>query len=303
MQLPYCKRLVGLALSAAIAFWGSVLWADTILLKDGSRLTEVSGVRDAAGVFVYVQNGRTQTISQARVQRIEDAQGKTVYEDEERLVTETRRANRPSLFTFLRNGRAQATGHWGEAGIFVVDSGRLADGRWVQYYDTGKVRRVFQAKDGQLNGTCQVYYESGRLEREGTFVNGREHGQSLLYYPTGMLKGRSAYQSGLKHGLTELFYGSGEKKSEMTFADGVPHGEQRIFFESGKLEVQVHFVRGVKQGSIQQFFESGKLKLEGEYRNGTLEGEVLSYYESGRVKKRQHFDAGRVVHERAQVRN
>ncbi|MGF1484054.1 MAG: toxin-antitoxin system YwqK family antitoxin [Opitutales bacterium] len=302
MYLLFRKRFAILLLALA---WLPTLVpdvrADTIILKDGTRLKDVSEVRDTGRVFVYVQSGRTQTVSAKRVLRIEDSKGTLLYEDVEKMVTEVRRANQPSLFSFLRNGRTVATGYWSHGGIFEFESGKAPNGSWTQYYDSGKVRRTFNVHDGQLNGVCKVYFDSGKLEREGTFENGRESGQSLLYYPSGELKGRSSYRNGQKDGLTELFYESGNKKSEMTFRAGLPHGQQRIFYESGALEVEVAFVKGVKQGAIKQYFESGKLRFEGVYRDGALDGEVIGYYESGRVKKRQHFDAGRVVHENALV--
>jgi antitoxin component YwqK of YwqJK toxin-antitoxin module len=297
---PRPRLCLALALLGALTV-PSPAWSDTIVLKDGSRINDVSRVRDADGVIIYRKDGRAQSLSAARVQRIVGADGEVLFEQEVLLVREERRSGRPSLFTFTRNGTDVATAYWGEDGIFRIHSGRIPDGLWRQFYDSGKIRREFSVREGQLNGVCKVYFESGKLEREGTFVDGRENGESRLYYPSGNIRGVSAYRNGRKHGPTRLYYESGSLHSEMAFREGEPHGEQKVFYESGATEARVHFERGVKQGPIRKFYESGQLKLEGEYVDGALEGEVIAYYESGRVKKRQYFDGGRVVQETALV--
>lgn len=269
--------------------------ADIIKLKDGNEITQISNAQELDGVVLYERMGRSYSMPTSRVDRILSDKGRVLFENQELTVEKVLRFAAPTEFVFLKNGQELARAEWGDAYEFVLMSGRIPAGTYRQYFDSGKLERIFTVSNGTLNGVCKVFFENGHVEREGTFRDGQEIGLSRLYYKNGQLHGESQFVNGSKEGETRLYYRSGALKSVMNFQESKPHGVQQTFFESGEIEAVVEFRNGVRHGPIRQYFETGHIRLEGEYNNGQLDGVVTTYYQSGRIKKRQTFEDGRVL--------
>lgn len=262
-------------------------------MKDGTLYEDATGLRDLGDVFLFRIDGKTLTIQKKRIARITTRRGReTLYEDTVLTVEKVRDPTREAEFIFQRNSERVAVTRWGRDGAFNVLSGRIPDGDYIEYYDSGKVEREFSVRQGTLNGPCLVYYENGKIERRGVFRDGREEGTSQLYFNTGELKGEATFSQGVKHGETRLYFRDGALKSVMTFEYGNATGSQRMYYPSGQLAAELTFAGGLKEGPIRQYYESGKLKFEATFENNRLNGTATTYYESGRIKKRQLFRDG-----------
>jgi len=269
--------------------------AETIILKDGRKIENVSQVKTLDNVVVFYTGTRMQTRSLKDVQRILDDRDNTIYESVDLHVKRIRQRDGRAEYVFYRNGKEAGRCYWDNEGGFHNLSGRIPDGSYDQYYDSGKLERQFTIKNGTLNGVSRVYFESGVLEREGHFINGKEEGLSKLYNKSGDLIGESEFRDGMKNGVTKLYYASGQLRAQMLFVNGTADGEQLMYYPSGELEVKMRFAGGVKHGPMVQFYESGKPKFKGTYKNDKLDGEVVTLYESGRVKSQKIFHEGRIL--------
>lgn len=287
----------------ALALIGASLRADTIELRDGQRIENVRDVRTLEGVVLYVQNNRTLSVAEVKVARVLDRRGRVIYEAQTLTVEEVRRLGYPSEYLFFRNGAEVGRGSWESEGAFNLNGRRMPDGVYLQYHDSGRVKREFTVADGQLNGECRVFFKSGRLEREGNFRDGRETGTSKLFYANGLVRGSSPYQNGRKHGVTKLYYESGQLQAEMPFTHGEPDGKAKLYYEMGALETEVVFVAGQRHGPILQYWETGKPRMRGTFVRGRLDGDVFLFYESGRLRKRQTLHHGRILQEVAPNRS
>lgn len=269
--------------------------ADTVFMKDGRVIENAEKVRLLEGIVVYQSKGRPQSLPLRMVQRIMGENGETLYVSEDLRVERVRDREGHAEYIFYRNGKEAGRCYWDAEGGFHHVSGRIPDGSYQQFYDSGKLEREFSIRNGTLNGVSRVYYESGILEREGTFADGLEEGVSKLFFKDGSLAGKSEYRKGLKHGDTILYYPDESVRAVMQFVEGKADGEQRMFYPSGALEVRMHFRQGVKHGVIEQFYETGKARFRGMYAGGKLDGEAVTLYESGRVKSRKYFQKGRIL--------
>jgi antitoxin component YwqK of YwqJK toxin-antitoxin module len=296
VESNYWKRRAESAV-AIVLFCLAATFADAqeVRRMDGTVYKNVSNIKILDDFILFEQNGETFSFNKRRVESVVDANGKVIFEHVDLSVVLINDENNNPVYVFNRNGKERGRGKWLDAGEFKIIRGRVPDGLYKLYHDTGELKRTFSFKNGNLNGTCKVFFRSGRVDREGVFKDGREEGVSKLYYPNGKLKGVSIYKHGRKNGPTTLYYQSGAVRSKLNFKNSKPDGTQTMFYENGKIESIVNYKNGVPDGEVKFYFENGKLKMEGRFVNGALDGVVTTYYESGRVKKRQRFANGRVI--------
>jgi len=288
-------RQIFTILFAVFSFPFFSIQASTIYLRDGQILDGVQNLREFEKVFLYEQNTRNISIPKDRIQKIVDDQGKTIFETFSLSMKQRNATTDTVVFDIFVNDAPVAVGEWYDEGKFRVSSGKVPDGNYQEYYPSGRVKRDYTFKNGNLNGICKEYYASGIVERESTMINGMETGISRNYHQSGQLEGESEIVNGEKNGTTKLYYESGKVRSIMHYVKGKMVGNQQVFYESGQVEVEVEFKDGVKEGPIHQYYETGNIKMAGEFKSGVLEGEVVYYYESGRVKERKMLRNGRII--------
>ena len=52
--------------------------------------------------------------------------------------------------------------------------GKVGDGKWVEYHESGKVKLERNYKDGKLEGKVVGYYENGQVKQEGNYKYGEK---------------------------------------------------------------------------------------------------------------------------------
>lgn len=269
--------------------------ASTIYFKDGKVLENVSDIKTIGKSFIFKINGKESSVFIYRITKVVDDKGNLLYESSANTYSRKWASARGYEYTFKKNDDVIATGYWNENGSFIIDSGKLQNGNYNEYYDSGALQSTLSVSNNNLNGVARFYFDSGKVKREGTFVNGKEEGISKLFDNNGDITGTSEYKNGKKNGETKLFYKSGAVKAVLMFKNGKIEGVQKTFYESGKPQTVVSFSNGVRNGSIEEYYESGKIMMKGSFVNDALNGQVIQYYESGRVKSSKLFDNGKLL--------
>lgn len=59
------------------------------------------------------------------------------------------------------------------------------DGKWVAFYDNGKMKSIENWKNGMLNGKYILYNEKGKKVLETYYKNGIDNGKYAIYYANG----------------------------------------------------------------------------------------------------------------------
>ncbi|MBN1670271.1 MAG: toxin-antitoxin system YwqK family antitoxin [Kiritimatiellae bacterium] len=269
--------------------------ADEVHMKDGTVHKPVTNVRELDSVLLFEKGGETLSIDKSKVDKAVSAGGALLFKSEKLTGRKVKLGSGESEYVFYRNGAELARAAWDEDGVFMVRQGRVPDGIYTLYYDSGKLQAEFPFKHGQLNGLCRTYFETGKLEKEASFLSGKEEGVSKSYYKSGELQGEATFLNGQREGTTKLYYPSGALKGTMTFVAGQANGITKMYYESGQLEIEVDFREGRKHGPMRKYFESGQLRLEGAYKDGVLDGPVKTYNEFGKLKNVQVFEQGKIL--------
>ena len=189
----------------------------------------------------------------------------------------------------------------------------------IQYFETGKVHKIYSALRGVRDGQAKYFSSSGSVIWEGFYKQGRLHGpstyfgdrgqllsktwffegkkqaQALFYSSSGTLIQSISYKEGQLHGTQRCFYDSGKKKSQMQYNQGVLEGDVLLLFESGSIKRSCFFKQGVKDGYDRIFNPEGMLLDEGCYENGIPVGLHRRFYPSGAMQEELFYENGAVI--------
>ncbi len=168
-------------------------------------------------------------------------------------------------------------------------------GMWMDFFESGSVKKTAEWRNGILNGFVKEFDESGNLKSIQKFANGeivpeaeelKQYEIRYDYYPGGKVKIVGSYRNDLPDGVRREFDENGKIVKGYIFRDGV-------LTEEGIIDE-----KGLKQGQFKEYFENGALKSQGEYKDSKPIGEWKYYYADGTMEQEGRFDSrGRHVGE------
>ena len=88
-------------------------------------------------------------------------------------------------------------GVWSGCGYLIkTHTEKYDNGKWVEYYESGEVKKEGNYVDGKKEGKWVEYYENGKVWVEGNFVNGKKVGKWVEYDESGKVKDEDIYKDG-----------------------------------------------------------------------------------------------------------
>jgi antitoxin component YwqK of YwqJK toxin-antitoxin module len=282
--------------------------ADTIILKDGTRLEGVvEGELDGASL-IRTKYGSL-TVKKEDIQEIlpekKPAEPAPVAPAEVAASTETAAAvstappaavaeavtEQPSMtFTTIRlgtsavqkvyseDGVAIATQTWSPSGELLSSEGTLRDGAWKELYPDGKVKTEKAVLGGRDNGPLRTFYPSGALQTEANYLAGRLDGPMITYTEDATPLFEQNFVNGKLHGLVREFNPDSSVKSETLYADGSPVASQSPTPAPAMMSVQE-----TKQAKEPDSMVTSKIAL-------LARGERISFYLNNRYTGKIQFD-------------
>ncbi len=190
--------------------------------------------------------------------------------------------------------------------INYTDSKGLKQGKWMKYYDNGKVqyeatfldnKPIGNVKKYYKNGTLKaemiyagnivrtkLYNESGKLTGVGNYIN-KEKDSTWNYYSdnTNKLVSKENYLNGVKQGKAYVFYEDSVIAEEVTWSNNEKNGSCRTFFPSGKVKSETIYKNDKINGIFNLYFPSGRLEITGKYSDGTRHGKWVFYDKESKI--------------------
>jgi antitoxin component YwqK of YwqJK toxin-antitoxin module len=167
------------------------------------------------------------------------------------------------------------------------DRNNLKQGKWVYFYDSGRIRMEGVYRDDMKNGYFKQYDREGNLVVVEKYIddNLQENVAELVeldvrtdYYPSGKIKTVASYKDGVPEGIRREYSEDGRILTAYTFRDGQITG-QGIMTE-----------QGIKQGPWKEYYSDGKLKAEGDYSEGKKVGGWKYYYPDGTLEQEGYYN-------------
>ena len=222
--------------------------ADTILLKDGTRLEGVvEGEMDDASL-IRTKYGSL-TVKKTEIKEIKPeekaappaAPAAAAVSTAAPVAVSTTGAVEissavPAAMTFTtvatgtsavlkiysEDGVITATETWSSSGELISREGTVKDGVWKEFYPDGKVRTEKTVLGGSHNGPLRTYYPSGALQTEANYLAGRLNGTMITYTEDASPLFEQNFADGKLHGLVKEFNPDASVRSETLYADGIP---------------------------------------------------------------------------------
>ena len=175
------------------------------------------------------------------------------------------------IITYFSNGKEIAKEILCDNGLQLVMTGRIPDGKVLEYYWAGTLHRIF------------------------TYVNNKANGYSRTFYPDGAVWMEQHFREGLLDGPMKTLYKSGSIQEECTYKSGRLHGELKRYYEDGALDTLTYYHKGNLDGDYRAYFQNGMPREKSTFRDGIREGSSITYYETGELQCIDVYLEGSVV--------
>jgi antitoxin component YwqK of YwqJK toxin-antitoxin module len=172
----------------------------------------------------------------------------------------------------------------------IVDEAGNKNGKWKDYYPSGKIQAEGQYTDNRRTGVWKFYNEFEKGEQTGSFNNGRPDGLWKWYYETGILLREEEYFQGQRDGAYTEYSPAGTIIAQGQYADGEMNGEWK--YNSGNDIESGKYISGLRDGVWKSFYPDGTLKFKGSFVQGNANGTHLYFYENGKPKEERYYQMG-----------
>jgi antitoxin component YwqK of YwqJK toxin-antitoxin module len=111
-------------------------------------------------------------------------------------------------------------------------------------YDNGKVKKLYNYKDGKEDGVQRGWYENGQLAYERNYKDGETVGVFRWWHKNGQLEFEWTYKDGKEDGVQRRWYENGQLAYEWNKKDGKDDGVFRNWYENGQLDYEEYYING-----------------------------------------------------------
>lgn len=188
-------------------------------------------------------------------------------------------------------------------------------GKWISFWENGRIRLEGVYKDDKENGYFKEYNESGGLLKISKFTDGvlqteaaevRKLEVEKEYYPDGAVRAARLYRNGVLEGITVEYspegsivsateYLGGMKIGEgLVLDDGSRNGPWKEYYPGGDVKAEGNYSADNRTGKWNFYYSNGRLEQTGVYNNnGKPEGTWKWYYDSGQLLREENYFKGR----------
>lgn len=107
---------------------------------------------------------------------------------------------------YYSNGTLRVHGYY----VIAEDGYYMKDGKWQEYYESGKLKSVEFYNNGLKEGEQKEYYENGNLESSEFYSKGKSNGERKRYYENGVLKNSESFKDNISQNNRKDYYKNGK---------------------------------------------------------------------------------------------
>ncbi|MBN2776790.1 MAG: hypothetical protein JXR36_04065 [Bacteroidales bacterium] len=176
-----------------------------------------------------------------------------------------------------------------------IDINKKKQGKWVKYYDSGKIKYKGYFVNDQPTGTFMFYHTNGKIK---SLMNYDDNGFATteIYWKNGNDAAKGQYNDKKERiGKWEIFFEDGSLASIINYNDsGKAHGEVIMYYPGTTRKVlHCNYKEGKKHGYYEKFFQSGLKQEEGPYENNLKEGMWKHYSPEGIIEEQGMYKEGK----------
>jgi len=110
------------------------------------------------------------------------------------------------------------------------------------------------------NGKYIDYYNSGKIQNEGTLVNGKLEGELIVYFKNGNKKSVSNYKERVLNGVWNDYYPNGVLMQSKEYVNGKIKLMGRVYFINGQVDSEIKPKKETVFDTAFTYYSTGKVK-------------------------------------------
>ncbi|MEO6328893.1 MAG: toxin-antitoxin system YwqK family antitoxin [Ginsengibacter sp.] len=114
--------------------------------------------------------------------------------------------------------------------------------------------------DTLYTGKYLDYYNNGRIQNEGTILNGKTNGELTVYYPSGIKKSITNFKDGIRHGLWKEYYQNGALMRTDEFVNGKATRIGKLYFINGQIKQELKLKNETSYDTSVVYYSTGKIE-------------------------------------------
>ncbi len=120
--------------------------------------------------------------------------------------------------------------------------------------------QLWMLNESPYTGRYIDFYNNGKIQNEGTLENGKINGQLTVYYKTGIKKSITNYKDGIRDGLWIDYYSNGTLLRRDEYVNGKANGKGKSYFINGQLMHELRPKSGTDYDTSVSYYSTGKLR-------------------------------------------
>lgn len=120
-------------------------------------------------------------------------------------------------------------------GTWYLDN-RPYTGKYIDYYNSGRIMDEGYLQEGKLRGTLTVYYQNGQKKSMAQYQDGVLHGFWKDFYPNGSLMESREYWEGKTTDARKEYFVNGRLRYEWKVRQQTPYDTAIAYYSTGKIK-------------------------------------------------------------------
>ena len=141
---------------------------------------------------------------------------------------------------------------------------------------------VWNLRNIAYSGKYIDYYNSGKIQDEGTLLNGKLNGELIVYFKNGRKKSTAIYKNGILDGVCNDYYPNGTLKQTREFIEGKEKRVGKMYFITGQIQNEVKLKKDTPYDTAFAYYSTGAVKEMKLIRNDAVvlskKDQVINYY-------------------------
>ena len=119
---------------------------------------------------------------------------------------------------------------------------------------------LWTLKEYIYSGKYIDYYNNGKIQNEGALLNGKLNGELIVYYTTGIKKSVTNYKDGIRHGSWIDYYQNGKLMRINEFVNGKRNRTGKMYFINGQLQQELRLKKQTAYDTAVAYYSTGLVR-------------------------------------------
>lgn len=181
-------------------------------------------------------------------------------------------------------GRLKEISFYDKTGKQVYNTGTRKGAATITFFspDGIKLSEGYFNRDGNKDGKYTDYFLSGKVSSETNYKDGTEEGESVSYYFNGQKKSESNYTAGNENGYIKGYYFNGRLRYEGWVIEGEKQQQLIFYNQLGDVTTKEYYLNGEQNGYTEYYYPGNVRDFDYKYTNSWLE-EIIQYDSTGKI--------------------